>query len=207
MARRAAGPPASRPGVSVVFRALRPQSAPKGVPRFKSARRWRSFGFKEHGSGWRIDSEHATLRIANVGLVCVRAHRPPPAPRRRSASWGYDQDGASPPAPWPHPGSSTSPGTRARSGCRDRRTVRSARARTARARPAAGCTAPCASARDPRARGSAPATPWSGGCLAPAPGSDDDRCAPARRARTRQRRPVSTLGSFGCQEVPGGAWM
>ena len=46
--------------------------------------------------------------------------------------------------------------------------------------------APPASARDPRARGSAPAAPWSGRCRARAPGSDGDRCAPARRARTRQ---------------------
>ena len=47
-----------------------------GFPRFKSGRYWRSFGFKEHGNGWRIDPERRRLQIAGVGTVRIRLHRP-----------------------------------------------------------------------------------------------------------------------------------
>src|ERR1019366_6023106 len=59
-------------------------------------------------------------------------------------------------------------------------------ARNAQALRAAGYPAPPWSARDPRARESAPAAPWSDLSRARAPESDDDQCAPAHRSRTRQ---------------------
>ena len=47
----------------------------KGFPRFKAAKRWRSFHFKEHGNGWRIDPAARRLRISGIGAVRLRAHR------------------------------------------------------------------------------------------------------------------------------------
>ncbi len=46
----------------------------KGFPRFKAARRWRSFQFKEHGNGWRLDTDARRLRLASVGSVKLRVH-------------------------------------------------------------------------------------------------------------------------------------
>ena len=57
----------------------------KGFPRFKSVRRWRSFAFKEHGNGWRIDPASRRLRISGVGKVRLRVHRElPGVPRTLS---------------------------------------------------------------------------------------------------------------------------
>jgi len=50
----------------------------KGFPRFKAARRWRSFQLKEHGNGWRLDTAGKRLKLSGVGSVGLRAHREPP---------------------------------------------------------------------------------------------------------------------------------
>lgn len=45
-----------------------------GYPRFKSKKRWHSFGFKQYGNGFKIDGRR--LRISGVGRIAVRWHRP-----------------------------------------------------------------------------------------------------------------------------------
>jgi putative transposase len=44
-----------------------------GYPRFKGRNRWRSFGFKEYGNGFKVDGRR--LKIHRVGRVPVRWHR------------------------------------------------------------------------------------------------------------------------------------
>jgi putative transposase len=55
------------------FRRLKAGEAP-GYPRFKSRNRFRSFGFKELGNGFKVDGRR--LRLSGVGRVAVRWHRP-----------------------------------------------------------------------------------------------------------------------------------
>jgi putative transposase len=45
-----------------------------GYPRFKGRNRWRSFGFKEYGNGFKIDGRR--LKLSGIGRVAVRWHRP-----------------------------------------------------------------------------------------------------------------------------------
>jgi putative transposase len=45
-----------------------------GYPRFKPMGRFRSFGFKELGNGFKIDGRR--LRLWNIGRIAVRWHRP-----------------------------------------------------------------------------------------------------------------------------------
>ncbi len=45
-----------------------------GYPRFKGRTRWRSFGFKEDGNGFRLDGRR--LKLSGIGRIAVRWHRP-----------------------------------------------------------------------------------------------------------------------------------
>ena len=45
-----------------------------GYPRFKSANRWHSIGFKEYGNGFRLDGRR--LKVFGAGRISVRWHRP-----------------------------------------------------------------------------------------------------------------------------------
>jgi putative transposase len=45
-----------------------------GFPRFKGRNRFASFGFKEHGNGFRIDGRR--LKLSGIGHIAVRWHRP-----------------------------------------------------------------------------------------------------------------------------------
>jgi putative transposase len=45
-----------------------------GYPRFKGRNRFRSFGFKEYGNGFKIDGRR--LKLFGIGRVAVRWHRP-----------------------------------------------------------------------------------------------------------------------------------
>jgi putative transposase len=45
-----------------------------GYPRFKGRNRFKSFGFKEYGNGFKIDGRR--LRMFGIGRVAVRWHRP-----------------------------------------------------------------------------------------------------------------------------------
>ncbi|MDX2078682.1 MAG: transposase [bacterium] len=47
-----------------------------GYPRFKSASRFHSFGFKEHGNGFKVIGNR--LHITGVGKIPIRMHRPLP---------------------------------------------------------------------------------------------------------------------------------
>ena len=64
------------------FRRVKAGETP-GYPRFKSYKRFHSIGFKEYGNGFRLDGRR--LKLANVGRIRVRWHRP---------VCGQDQDGA-----------------------------------------------------------------------------------------------------------------
>ena len=55
------------------FRRVKAGEKP-GYPRFKGRNRWRSFGFKAHGNGFRVDGRR--LKLAGIGRVAVRWHRP-----------------------------------------------------------------------------------------------------------------------------------
>lgn len=57
------------------FRRVKAGEAP-GYPRFKGRNRWRSFGFKEYGNGFKVDGRR--LKIHGVGRVPLRWHRPLP---------------------------------------------------------------------------------------------------------------------------------
>lgn len=45
-----------------------------GYPRFKGRHRWRSFGFKEYGNGFKLDGRR--LKLSGIGRIAVRWHRP-----------------------------------------------------------------------------------------------------------------------------------
>ena len=55
------------------FRRVKAGEKP-GYPRFKGRNRWHSFGFKEHGNGFRVDGRR--LKLSGIGRVAVRWHRP-----------------------------------------------------------------------------------------------------------------------------------
>ena len=55
------------------FRRVKAGETP-GYPRFKSSKRFHSVGFKEYGAGFRLDGRR--LKLANVGRIRVRWHRP-----------------------------------------------------------------------------------------------------------------------------------
>jgi putative transposase len=57
------------------FRRVKAGDEP-GYPRFKGRHRWRSFGFKEYGNGFKVDGRR--LKVHGVGRVSVRWHRPLP---------------------------------------------------------------------------------------------------------------------------------
>jgi putative transposase len=54
------------------FRRVKAGESP-GYPRFKGRNRFRSFGFKEEGNGFKIDGRR--LRLSGIGRVAVRWHR------------------------------------------------------------------------------------------------------------------------------------
>ncbi len=45
-----------------------------GYPRFKGRNRWKGFGLKEYGNGFKIDGRR--LRISGIGRIAVRWRRP-----------------------------------------------------------------------------------------------------------------------------------
>jgi putative transposase len=45
-----------------------------GYPRFKGRNRWRSFGLKEYGNGFKVDGRR--LKLSGIGRLSVRWHRP-----------------------------------------------------------------------------------------------------------------------------------
>ncbi|MCG8350269.1 MAG: transposase, partial [Chloroflexales bacterium] len=45
-----------------------------GCPRFKGRNRWRSFGYKEYGNGFKIAGRR--LKLSGIGRIAVRWHRP-----------------------------------------------------------------------------------------------------------------------------------
>ena len=47
-----------------------------GYPRFKGRNHFHSFGFKEHGNGFRLDGKR--LKVSGAGKIRVRLHRPIP---------------------------------------------------------------------------------------------------------------------------------
>ena len=55
------------------FRRVRAGEEP-GYPRFRGLNRWRSFGFKEYGNGFKLDRRR--LRLSGIGRLRVRWHRP-----------------------------------------------------------------------------------------------------------------------------------
>jgi len=54
------------------FRRVKAGEEP-GYPRFKGKHRFKSFGFKEYGNGFKVDGRR--LKIAGIGRVAVRWHR------------------------------------------------------------------------------------------------------------------------------------
>jgi len=56
------------------FRRIKEGTGKAGPPRFKGRNRFRSFGFKENGNGFKIDGRR--LRLSGIGRVAVRWHRP-----------------------------------------------------------------------------------------------------------------------------------
>jgi putative transposase len=57
------------------FRRVKAEEEP-GYPRFKGKHRFKSFGFKEYGNGFKVDGRR--LKIAGIGRVAVRWHREMP---------------------------------------------------------------------------------------------------------------------------------
>jgi putative transposase len=55
------------------FRRVKAGETP-GYPRFRSRNRFASFGFKEHGNGFKVDGRR--LKLSGIGRVAVRWHRP-----------------------------------------------------------------------------------------------------------------------------------
>jgi len=55
------------------FRRVKAGESP-GYPRFKGRNRWRSFGLKELGNGFRLDGRR--LKLSGIGRIAVRWHRP-----------------------------------------------------------------------------------------------------------------------------------
>jgi putative transposase len=55
------------------FRRVKAGEEP-GYPRFKGRQRWRSFGLKEYGNGFKLDGRR--LRLSGIGRLRVRWHRP-----------------------------------------------------------------------------------------------------------------------------------
>ncbi len=56
-----------------LFRRVKAGKTP-GYPRFKGRNRWRSFGFKELGNGFKVDGRR--LKPSGIGRVGIRWHRP-----------------------------------------------------------------------------------------------------------------------------------
>lgn len=55
------------------FRRVKAGEKP-GYPRFRGRNRWRSFGLKELGNGFRLDGR--CLKLSGIGRIAVRWHRP-----------------------------------------------------------------------------------------------------------------------------------
>jgi putative transposase len=55
------------------FRRVKAGQAP-GYPRFKGRDRWKGFGLKEYGNGFKIDGRR--LKLSGIGRIAVRWHRP-----------------------------------------------------------------------------------------------------------------------------------
>lgn len=56
------------------FRRVKAGEAEPGYPRFKGQDRFRSFGLKEYGNGFRVDGRR--LKVFGIGRLAVRWHRP-----------------------------------------------------------------------------------------------------------------------------------
>ena len=56
------------------FRRVKASEKP-GYPRFKGKNRFRSFGYKEYGNGFKLDGTR--LRLSGIGRIAVRWHRLP----------------------------------------------------------------------------------------------------------------------------------
>jgi putative transposase len=54
------------------FRRVKAGEKP-GYPRFKGRNRWRGFGFKEYGNGFKVDGRR--LKLSGIGRIAVRWHR------------------------------------------------------------------------------------------------------------------------------------
>lgn len=55
------------------FRRVKAGQTP-GYPRFKAKRRFSSFGYREHGNGFKVHGRR--LRLSGIGRVAIRWHRP-----------------------------------------------------------------------------------------------------------------------------------
>jgi putative transposase len=55
------------------FRRVRTGDTP-GYPRFKGRNRFRSFGLKEYGNGFKLDGRR--LKVSGIGRMAARWHRP-----------------------------------------------------------------------------------------------------------------------------------
>jgi putative transposase len=55
------------------FRRVKTGETP-GYPRFRGRNRFDSFGFKEHGNGFKVDGRR--LKLSGIGRIAVRWHRP-----------------------------------------------------------------------------------------------------------------------------------
>lgn len=76
------------------FRRCEQGAGRKGFPRFKAARRWRSFQLKEHGNGWRLDPEMTEDQARDgVGVVMGKAV----GPSGDYAQGGVGQEPSQPP--------------------------------------------------------------------------------------------------------------
>lgn len=68
------------------FRRLKKGMKPAGYPRFKPVRRFKGWGYKTHGDGWRLVTNegmrHGSIRLAGVGSIRLRGKpRTPGVPK------------------------------------------------------------------------------------------------------------------------------
>jgi putative transposase len=89
------------------FRRVKAGEEP-GYPRFKGKNRFKSFGFKEYGNGFKVDGRR--LKIAGIGRVAVRWHRQIPGTvktlrlTRKAGKWYAVLACEVPPEIWPTTG-------------------------------------------------------------------------------------------------------
>jgi putative transposase len=56
------------------FRRIRQGSSRPGFPRFKSLNRFKGFGYKSHGDGFKVvtDGKHGSVRLSGIGTIQIR---------------------------------------------------------------------------------------------------------------------------------------